>query len=243
MAITGMTGAVYVSDVNAAPVSFTDEPCTGDSERKRYRIDDPDLRYWDPEAPVLVEVDGTLVATGFKLEGAGGYVVFKEALSAGAEVTVSGKALTMVQAGGFFNWSVDGDADDEDATTFASGGWKEFVRTLNGWSGSAEAYWGDHRFLDSLGKTVVVKLYTDVGPAQDCLEGYAIITGDGIESSVEGLVNESIDFTGTGELYIRMDDDEEAQGAGVQAMGGPGLMGGTIPDGEDPEEEEEQEEF
>jgi len=48
----------------------------------------------------------------------------------------------MVQAGGFFNWSVDGDADDEDATTFASGGWKEFDRTLLSWSGSAEAHWG-----------------------------------------------------------------------------------------------------
>ena len=247
MAITGMTGAVYVSNVDAAPVPFSKESCTGDSERKRYRIDDPDLRYWDPEYPVLVEVNGAPVADGFKLEGAGGYVAFKEALTSGAEVTVSGQALTMVQAGGFFNWSVDGDADDEDATTFASGGWKEFDRTLNGWSGSAEAYWGDYRFLDSLGKTVVLKLYTDVGPAQDCLEGYAIITGDGIESPVEGLVNESIDFTGTGELYIRMDDEEEAQGAGMQAMGmgmgDPDPSGGMILGVDDPEEEEEQGEF
>ena len=248
MAITGMTGAVYVSDVNAAPVSFNDEPCSAvDAERKRFRIDDPDLRYWDPEHPALVEIDGEPVAGGFKLEGAGGYVVFKEALTAGAEVTVSGKALTMVQAGGFFNWSVDGDADDEDATTFASGGWKEFDRTLNGWSGSAEAHWGDHRFFESLGKTVVVKLYTDAGEAQDCLEGFAIITGDGIESPVEGLVDESIDFQGTGPLYIRMDDDEEAQGAGMQAMGmgmgDPDPSGGMILGVDDPEEEEEQGEF
>ncbi len=220
MAITGMTGAVYVSDVDAAPVPFSNETCAGDSERKRYQIDDPNLRYWDPEQPVLVEIDGAPVADGFKLEGAGGYIVFKEAIPLGAEVTASGQALTMVQAGGFFNWSLDGDADDADATTFASGGWKEFVRTLLRWSGSAEAFWGDHRFFNSLGKTVVVKLFTDAGEAQDCLEGYAIITGDGIESPVEGLVEESIDFQGTGELYIRMDEDEkEAQGAGMQAMG------------------------
>ena len=230
MAITGMTGAVYVSDVNAAPVSFTDKPCTGDSERKRYRIDDPDLRYWDPSVPVLVEVNGASVATGFKLEGAGGYVGFKEALSTGAEVTVSGQALTMVQAGGFFNWSIDTDAIDEDATDFESGGWKEFVRTLNGWSGSAEAFWGDYRFFDSLGKTVVVKLFTDAGEAQGCLEGFAVITGEGIESPVEGLVEESIDFQGTGPLYIRM-DEEEVLGAGMQAVG--------IPDGEIPDDENE----
>jgi hypothetical protein len=74
MAITGMTGAVYVSDVNTAPVSFNDETCSAvDAQRKRYQIDDPDLMYWDPTYPVLVEVnDGEPVSTGFTLEHAGG---------------------------------------------------------------------------------------------------------------------------------------------------------------------------
>jgi hypothetical protein len=204
MAIVGMTGAVYVSDVNTAPVSFLDEPCTGDAEYKRYQIDEEDYRYWDPSVPVLVEVNGSPVSIGFTLEHAGGFVVFDTARDAEDEVTVSGKALTLIQAGGFFNWSIDGDGEDADATTFASGGWKEFARTLKGWSGSAEAYWGDEQFFDSLGKTVVVKLFVDAGEAQDCLEGFAIINGDGIENPVDGLVQESIDFTGTGPLYIRM---------------------------------------
>jgi hypothetical protein len=117
---------------------------------------------------------------------------------------VSGKALTLIQAGGFFNWSIDGDADDAEATTFESGGWKEYKRALVGWAGSAEAYWGDTRFYESLGETVVLKLFVDAGPSQDCLEGFAIINGDGIENPVDGLVQESIDFTGTGPLYIRM---------------------------------------
>jgi hypothetical protein len=204
MAVVGLTGAVYVSDVNTAPVSFSDKPCTGDTERKRYQINDTSLRYWDPTYPVLVEVNDEPVSTGFTLEHAGGYIVFNNALDAGDEVTVSGKALKLIQAGGFFNWSIDGDADDAEATTFASGGWKEYKRALIGWSGSAEAYWGDTQFYDSLGKTVVVKLFIDAGEAQDCLEGFAIINGDGIESPVDGLVQESIDFTGTGPLYIRM---------------------------------------
>ena len=204
MAIIGMTGAVYVSDVNTAPVSFSDKPCTGDTERKRYQVNDSSLRYWDPDTPVLVEVNGASVSTGFVLEYAGGFVVFDTALGADDAVTVSGKALTLAQAGGFFNWSVDGDADDAEATTFASQGWKEFKRTLIGWSGSAEAYWGDTQFYDSLGKTVAVKLFVDAGPNQDCLEGFAIINGEGIENPVDGLVQESIDFTGTGPLYIRM---------------------------------------
>ncbi len=205
MAITGMTGAVYVSDVNTAPVSFSGETCSAvDAQRKRYQIDDPDPMYWDPDYPVLVEVNEEPVLSGFTLERAGGYVVFDEALDAEDEVTVSGKALTLTQAGGFFNWSIDLDGEDADATTFASGGWKEFARTLKGWSGSAEAYWGDTQFYDSLGKTVVVKLFVDAGTAQDCLEGFAIINGDGIENPVDGLVQETVDFTGTGPLYIRM---------------------------------------
>jgi hypothetical protein len=205
MAITGMTGAVYVSDVNTASAVFNYESCSAvDAQRKRYQIDDPDLMYWDPTYPVLVEVNDEPVAEGFTLEHAGGYVVFDEALDAEDEVTVSGKALKLIQAGGFFNWSIDGDADDAEATTFESGGWKEYKRALVGWSGSAEAYWGDEQFFDSLGKTVVVKLFIDAGEAQDCLEGFAIINGDGIESPVDGLVQESIDFTGTGPLYIRM---------------------------------------
>ena len=204
MSIVGMTGAVYVSDVNTAPVSFLDEPCTGDAEYKRYQIDEEDYRYWDPSVPVLVEVNSSPVSTGFTLEHAGGFVVFDEALDELDEVTVSGDALTLTQAGGFFNWSVDGDADDADATTFASGGWKEFKRALVGWAGSAEAYWGNTQFFDSLGETVVVKLFVDAGPAQDCMEGFAIINGDGIENPVDGLVQETIDFTGTGPLYIRM---------------------------------------
>ena len=204
MAITGMTGAVYVSDVNTAPVSFSDKPCTGDTERKRYQINDTSLRYWDPTYPVLVEVNGEPVLSGFTLEHAGGYIVFNNALDAGDEVTVSGKALTLIQAGGFFNWSIDTDSEDADATTFKSQGWKEFARTLKGWSGSAEAYWGDTRFFDSLGKTVVVKLFVNSGPSQDCLEGFAVINGDGIEAPVEGLIQEAVDFTGTGPLYIRM---------------------------------------
>ena len=204
MAITGMTGAVYISDVNTAPVSFSDKPCTGDTERMRYQVNDSSLRYWDPDTPVLVEVNGVSVSTGFTLEHAGGFVVFNTALGVDDTVTVSGKALTLIQAGGFFNWSIDGDADDAEATTFESQGWKEFARTLKGWSGSAEAYWGDTQFYDSLGKTVVVKLCVDAGPSKKCLEGFAIINGDGIENPVDGLVQETVDFTGTGPLYIRL---------------------------------------
>ncbi|HZK24132.1 MAG TPA: hypothetical protein VFC74_01955 [Oscillospiraceae bacterium] len=204
MAITGMVGGVYVSDNSIPPVPFFDATTTGDAARKRYQVVDPAHRYWPLDAEVTVKVNAVEVTTGFRLERAGGFVEFDDALGAEDVVTVSGTALTLAQAGGFFNWSIDGDGEDADATTFASQGWKESVRTLKGWSGSAEAYWGDSQFYDSLGKAIIVKLFTDAGPSQNCLEGFAIINGDGIETPVDGLVQEAVDFTGTGPLYIRL---------------------------------------
>lgn len=202
MAIAGKVGAVFVSD-RTAPVSFLDAATSKDAEYKRYQVVNPDHRYWPPDEPITVKKNAAAITTGFTLERIGGTVAFDTPLTDLDEITVSGKALTVRQAGGFFNWSIDTDADDEDATTFESGGWKDFVRTLKGWSGTAEAYWGDRLFYDSLGEIVVVKLFIDAGPSQDCIEGFGLINGEGIESPVDGLVTESVDFTGVGPLYPR----------------------------------------
>jgi hypothetical protein len=204
MALSGHVGAVYVSDIDAAPISFTDAATTRDTARKRYQVTDPKHRYWSPDEPVTVKKNGAVITSGFTLERAGGFVVFDEALTADDEITVSGEALTIVQAGGFFNWNVDTDSEDADATTFESQGFKEFEQVLKGWNGSAEAFWGDEKFFNMLGEIVVVKLFTDAGASQKCVEGFAIINGDGIESAVDQLVQESIDFTGVGALYIRL---------------------------------------
>ena len=204
MAITGKVGAVYVSDISAAPIVFLNEPTTADAQLKRYQVTGAGFRYWDLTEPVTVKVNSVIVTSGFTLEHAGGFVEFDVARDPLDVVTVSGQALTLVQAGGFFNWSADGDGEDAEATTFQSQGWKEFVRTLNSWGGSADAYWGDRQFFDSLGEIIVVKLFVDAGPSQSCLEGFAIISGEGIEAPVDGLVQETVDFTGTGPLYLRL---------------------------------------
>ncbi len=204
MPIAGKVGAVYISDTGTAPVPFTNEPTTDSGDHKRYQVTDPTCRYWALNVPIVVKVDGDVVAAGFVLEHAGGNVVFTEALASNAEVTVSGSALTLVQAGGLLSWSADLEADDLDATVFESGGWKEYIRGLIGWSGSAEAYWGDQRFFDNLGEIVLVKLYVDAGPSQRCFEGFALIKGVGIESNVTEIVTQSIDWTGIGPLYARV---------------------------------------
>lgn len=204
MAISGKVGAVYVSKVETAPVSFTDQATTKDATNTRYQVTNAAYRYWPLDAAITVKKNGNAVTSGFKLERAGGYVVFDTPLSGSDVVTVSGTALTLVQCGGFFNWSVDMKADLQDVTTYASNGWKEQLLTVEGWSGSAEAYWGDDRFYKSLGEIIVVKLFVDSGASQRCLEGFAIITSDSIESAVDEIVKEKIEFEGVGPLYARL---------------------------------------
>jgi predicted secreted protein len=204
MAIAGKIGAVYVSDIDTAPVSFTDQATTKDGTNTRYQVTNAAYRYWPLDATITVKKNGSTVTSGYTLERAGGYVVFDSPLQPTDTVTVSGQALTLVQCGGFFNWSIDFEQETTEATTFASNGWKEFAATVKGWSGSAEAYWGDDRFFKSLGNIIVVKLFVDSGASQKCFEGFAIINSEGIESAVDELVTDKIDFEGVGPIYTRI---------------------------------------
>jgi len=204
MAISGEVGAVYVSDIDTPPSSFTDAATTNSGDNKRYQVTNTAYRYWPIDAAITVKKNDVVITSGFTLERAGGYVVFDVANQPTDTITVSGQALTLVQCGGMFSWSADMKADLQDVTTFASGGWKENVATVGGWSGSAEAYWGDRRFFDSLGEILVVKLFVDSGASHRCLEGFAIITSEGIEAAVDDVVKEKIEFEGVGPLYARL---------------------------------------
>lgn len=204
MAIAGKVGAVYVSDVGTPPVDFADQATTDSGDHKRYQVTDPDYRNWPLDAAITVKKNSEVVTSGFTLERVGGYVVFDVANDPGDTITVSGQALTLVQAGGMFNWSVDMKADLQEVTTYASGDWKENIATVRGWSGSAEAYWGDRLLFDSLGEILVVKLFVDSGASQRCLEGHAVITSEGIEAAVDDIVKEKVEFEGVGPLYVRL---------------------------------------
>lgn len=185
-----------------APVAFTDEATTADATLKRFTITDGTKRYWDKNTAVTVKKNAVAITTGFHLEYAGGVVVFDDALLGTDDVTVSGKYVTVAQAGGMFNWTVDLTLDTQEKTTFASGEWREFDSTLLGFTGSAEAYWGDDQFFQALGAEVILALYVnETGPV--AYEGYAIIAGDGIATDVNELIKEDVEFTGDGPIYYR----------------------------------------
>lgn len=203
MALHGKLGAVYVQ-TSDAPVAFTDEATTADATRKRFTITVGTKRYWDKNTDVVVKKNGAAITTGFHIEHAGGTVVFEDAQLVGDEITVSGKYVTVAQAGGMFNWTLDLTVDTQEKTTFISGDWREFEATLVSFSGSAEAYWGDDQFFQALGEEMIIALYVDEdGPI--AYEGYAIFTGDGITTDVNELIQEDIEFTGDGPICYRGD--------------------------------------
>ncbi len=250
MAIAGKVGAVYTLDPEAESTLFAGgaQACTGCPERKRYCVSEGE-RYLDPTKAVTVYRNDEPVTEGFHIEHISGCVVFREAQDVTDEIKLLASYFNpndIKQSGGCFNWSISPSIDEKDVTTFKSAvdnqGWKSFIPLLKDWTASAEAYWGDYRFFESLGKTVVVKFFTDAGPAQSCLEGYAIVTSDSVEAPVDDVVEESIDFQGVGPLSAQVDGAAVQGGGGMGIMGGPGLMGGMFSDGDETEEEEEEEE-
>jgi hypothetical protein len=202
MAIAGHVGAVYIQTADP-PAAFTKEATQADSSCTQYTIIDASKRYWDRNSPVLIYVNDELVSTGFEIEHCGGAVVFAAALTAEDAVTVSGMSVSVAQRGGFFNWSLELKSDPVDVTTFNSEGWKENLPAIKGFTAGADSYWGDSGFANSLGKEVIIALFVDNTASKKRYEGYAVISSDSIETAADDIINEAIEFEGTGRLYYR----------------------------------------
>lgn len=209
MPISGSVAAVY-RQTTAAGTAFADAATTevtgtGITAYTRYQVTNTAYRYWDKSQAVTVKVNGTIVTTGFTLEYLSGFVVFDTARASTDTVTVSGTAYAMEQDGGMFDWKLDLDSDMIDVTTFASNGWKEFIASLNGFSGSASAFWTNTDYADFLtnGEEVVLVLYTDDTANKDRYEGYAVLKQDTVDVQTKAVVKDTINFEGDGTLYYR----------------------------------------
>lgn len=202
MAIAGKVGAVYMQ-TDEAPVSFVEEATFGNIERTRYTIIDEAFRYLDKASSLTVYKNGVEYPGLVLIEYLGAVVCFPAPLLEEDEVTVSGKSVSVEQVGGFFNWSADLSMDTADMTTFESGGWKENLPTIKGFSASAESYWADEKLSQRTGEEVIIALYIDTTPNKKRYEGYAVISSDSIETAADDLINESLEFEGTGRLFYR----------------------------------------
>jgi hypothetical protein len=206
LAISGLVGAIYKA--SGTSTTFTAQAMTNSGDNKRYFITDRTKAYWDDQAALTLEksTNGTTwsaVTSGFTVEYAGGYVEFA-ADQGTLQFRISSKSFALVAIGGGYNWSLDIESEQVECTNFNSNGWKEYTTTLNGFSGSFEKYWEDGASFSELGnESLILVLYVDGGASKLRYEGYARINTDSISSAVDGLVEESLDFQGSGKIYYR----------------------------------------
>lgn len=202
MATPGKVGRVLIQKRDTLPITFTDEAMVPDATNKRFTIVDDTKCYWDRNTPVVVEVDGSPITSGYIAEYPGGVIVFDEEQL--GEVTVSGKYIEVEQLAGFFNWSLTVDNKTIDTTCFESGEWADFLLATKSWNASADKFWAsDADFTQRLGQEVIVVLYADFGTAKTRFEGYACMNSDAVDVTVNDVIKDKISFQGTEGIYFR----------------------------------------
>jgi hypothetical protein len=107
-------------------------------------------------------------------------------------------------------WSLDISQETADITDFGSNGWKESATTLNSWSGSITAIFDASGTAEGAlqtgltgGSTVALDLQLGDGTGSyDKYSGSANITGQSVTNDVNGIVEVTFNFEGTGALTI-----------------------------------------
>jgi len=101
-----------------------------------------------------------------------------------------------------YNWTQDIQTDVKETTSMLQAGvdFKTFISVLGNHTENIERYWSNGDFLGSMGDSVVMNLYVEglLGYRYDCES--KLIT-DSIQEPVDDLVQESLQFQGTGETY------------------------------------------
>lgn len=99
------------------------------------------------------------------------------------------------------------EADEIDATSKDSAGWREFLEGLTQWGGTAEGLWldvntGQDAVYNALvaKTTVMLRLRPKTGAGLDQYIGTAIITGYEVANPLDDAVAVNITFRGTGAL-------------------------------------------
>ena len=113
----------------------------------------------------------------------------------------SGVALSVT------SWSVDVTVDTAEKTAMGDGGWKSFLTSNKGWSGSCECILNvdDATGADTtsdvivVGSTGALEFYPDKDSA-GVYTGNAHITGYSVSSSIGDKITVSVSFQGTGAL-------------------------------------------
>jgi len=203
MAIQGHVGAVYAPD-DLTGTNVPSETFSGDDETLEFTLTN---EYVIPYSETV-----TIGATeqtrnkDYTINNITGKITFDSAPTTGVDnIDVTYDYYTISEVGGFFSWSVTKSADALESTSFDSGGEKTFVAGLTNWEGSATKYWASAKtFHDFVGQDdVILVFYVDDVTNNYRYEGYGVLSSKSIDTSVDSLIEESIDIQGSGTLTYR----------------------------------------
>ena len=126
--------------------------------------------------------------------------------NAGA-VKINGAAVAEVRS-----YSIEMTSDTIEQTVMGDAT-RQYVKGLSTWSGTADVYWDPAHFtgtnnidgeifgaVGDTGATLAVYPEGDVGASDKIMSGDVIITGYTVNGTVDGMIEASISFQGTGAL-------------------------------------------
>ena len=167
-----------------------------------------------------IEVAGASSATNNSVFDIGSVSVGASTITLSASSTLaSGSSSTSVtidtkpgtQLAGFFNWTLNYGGEALETTDFADSGKRTYISGLTGWTATATKHYmtSDSRMSwITSGSTVTVRFFLryEATPTASStayyLQGSAKVTGTDTTTPVDGTVDQTLNFQGTGALSI-----------------------------------------
>lgn len=213
MGLAGKNALVKVMS-DAAAVVFTDET-TSTTDNIVYTIDDRDLKYWDRDTAVVVEVDSVVAdPSTYRVYHAGGAIVFNS--STVGVVTVSGAyvAVTTAAEVSEYSYSINGEIVDVSCfkeDTDPDRGFRIRLVNLIDANGTISGFENVNDLLKDYlldSKAVVLEFdvdttktdyVTDFGEIFAC---YAVLENRELSAAIEGAVGSAVSWQSDGPLLI-----------------------------------------
>lgn len=195
-AANAQNSVIHVDKIKADSITeVTNENVgTGNGSTKEF-----DLDYANVDLDTLAVKLAGIVTRDYSVT-VKGHIVFVTAPGNDVAITADYEYWQVEQKGGFYNWSLPMTGDVSEVTDFSSAGWKEFIGLLKSWTGSAEQFWLNESWTDELGNLLIIKFYEDTGAALQRYEGWGILTGASVNTSVSTLITSPLSFQGKGVL-------------------------------------------
>ena len=112
--------------------------------------------------------------------------------------TASTQGGTLAVIADMENWNIDSSANTEDKIVFGSGMWTDKDVINYGWTGSADGYFVAANSV-VIGSVIWGKFLIDA--STNYRYGNCVVTKVGIATAANGMIKQSFEFGGKGELF------------------------------------------